>query len=427
MNEFLEIIKLYLKDHPKLIKQDLSNFIYTQLISFNIGKGEPFKDVSYLFEYWIDRNKNKDNLDTFINEKRPYFCNFANSNSTDISKIAIKLYIPLDEEHLKEGANKLFDFIDKEKISHNSKIGKKIRNDNVVVRVSTLKEAEKVINFVKSEPYIQEGLLSINPFTINIDGVGIAKDGYYSYNLELCESIATLIKILYKEDRLDDLNLVSLRTYMETIKDFGDKDLKIIHSLQLALMNGKKLTLEDFKKIIEGKTQEVDKEEIFKEAILETYNKYGMDHTIYAIAKYRYNGDSKGFTRTNGARMKLISNLSIDDVNIILSEANVYGEDIIKAYIESLFPINEYDLIVKAYNETLVKYGKEQANYALEQYILKGETKFITNTNNARNDLKRINILNIANILRNNLNLDFRTPLDIVIERFLEEMNMKRR
>ena len=45
MNEFLNRIKNIIKSDPSLLKGDFKNFLYTQLISYNLGKNqEPFKD-----------------------------------------------------------------------------------------------------------------------------------------------------------------------------------------------------------------------------------------------------------------------------------------------------------------------------------------------------------------------------------------------
>ena len=56
-------------------------------------------------------------------------------------KSIYKLYIPLDKEHIFDGANQLFDFLIREKIPHVSKIGKYISMDDIVVRVDTPENA----------------------------------------------------------------------------------------------------------------------------------------------------------------------------------------------------------------------------------------------------------------------------------------------
>lgn len=429
MNDFLERIKIILINNPYLLNDNLDNFLYTQLISYNLGNNqEPFKNMEYLFDYWIDRNKYNVNLNTFVSETHPYFCQFVNRDTRVITEEAIKLYIPLDEKHLYEGANRLFDFISKEGIIHNSKIGKKIRNDNIVVRVSNLEEAEKVINFVKNDRYIQEGLLNTNPFTINVDGVGIAKDGIYSYNNELCNSLAKFINILVGHNRLNDLNINTFHEYLEKAKNFGDKDLQMITNLQSIITSGKKLDFNDFKNIINDNyiyKDTLNKEEIFKNVVRLTYNKYNLEWTKNAIIRYRYNGDDSGFTRDNGARYELLkNNISIQDVNNYLNKKN--SENIIEDYINNVVGINksnnEFEYIVNAYKETYIKHGKYQADGALYAFITNGDKKHFTNNNNARNNLDNVNIKNIYNILKDGLNIDAYCTLEELSEYFTDEM-----
>lgn len=92
MNNFLNLIKFYISMDPSLINSNLSNFIYTQLISFNLRDDVvPLVNKEDLFELWIQRYKNNPNVNVFVNDKRPYFCQFVNT-STSIAKNEIKLY-----------------------------------------------------------------------------------------------------------------------------------------------------------------------------------------------------------------------------------------------------------------------------------------------------------------------------------------------
>lgn len=430
MNNFLTRIKNIIRHNPHLMNENFKDFLYTELIGFNLGSGEPFKNMEHLFDDWIYRNKNKDNLQTFVSEKYPYFCQFANTNAVNIAGDAIKLYIPLNENRLYEGANRLFDFIASEGIHHNSKIGKKIRNDNVVVRVSNMEEAIKVIEFVKNDPYIQDGLMNTNPFTINVNGVGIAKDGFRSYNTELCNHLGKFINILVSNNRLDDLNMSIFHEYLDSVKDFGDKDLQLITKLQCEVTSGRELTLDDFKNIVDGKNleQSFNKEEIFKNIVKITFEKYGMSHTINAIARFRYNGSDSGFTRENGARYELAkNNITLDDVNLFLEKSNTREGNVIEDYISNIVRKEEslFNVIENAYKATFNKYGDRQAGIALENYILYGETKYITNTNNARDNIRNINHGEIIEILKEGLGIDSYISNDELFNYFIDEMENK--
>lgn len=433
MNNFLTRIKNIVRHNPELLNGNFKDFLYSELISFNLGNGEPFKNMEHLFDDWIYRNRNKENLQTFVSEKWPYFCQFANRGAVNIAGEAIKLYIPLNENRLYEGANRLFDFIAREHIHHNSKIGKKIRNDNVVVRVSNMEEAIKVIEFVKNDPYIQDGLMNTNPFTINVGGVGIAKDGFRSYNSELCNHLGKFINILLSKDRLDDLNMSTFHEYLDSVKDFGDKDLQIITKLQCQVTTGKLLSLDDFRNIIEGKelNKTFDKEEIFKKVILATFNKYGMKHTINAVARYRYNGDDSGFTRGTlgeGSRYDLtINKITMEDVNKFLENSNTRDGNAIEDYINNIVgkKKDDFTYLVDAYKETYNKYGNVQARRALSSYIIYGEKKYITNNNNARDNLGNVDFSRLYDTLRESLNIDAFCSLEELTETFLDEVEQQ--
>jgi len=430
MNDFFIRIKNILKDNPQLLDERLKDFLYTELISYDLGNGEPLKNMEHLFDDWIYRNKNKDNLQTFVSEKYPYFCQFANRDAVNIAGEAIKLYIPLNENRLYEGANRLFDFIASEGIHHNSKIGKKIRNDNVVVRVSNMEEAIKVIEFVKNDPYIQDGLMNTNPFTININGVGIAKDGFRSYNTELCNHLTKFITILVSKNRLEDLNTVTFHEYLDTVKDFGDKDLQLITKLQSEVTSGRVLNLNEFKNIISGEelNKNNNKEEIFKRVVKITFEKYGMNHTINAVARFRYNGSDVGFTRDSGARFEIIKNhITMNDVNKFLENSKSISGNVIEDYIKNIVGIenNLFQMLENAYKETFYKYGDRQAGIALEKYILYGETKYITNNNNARDDIMNIDHSSVFDILRDGLNINNYISNEELINYFLDEMENK--
>lgn len=425
MNEFLELIKTYLKSNPTLINDNLDNFLYTQLIYFNMGHNQqPFQDVQHFFGSWIERNRFNPNLNTFVNPKWPYFCQFVYSKEMFDPDNAIKLYIPLDELHLYEGANRLFDFIATHKIEHNSKIGRRVRNDNIVVRVANLNDAEKIINFVQNEPFIKEGLMNVNPFTINVGGVGVAKDGRYSYNDQLCKKIAELIRILVVNDRLDDLNIKSLQTYLEQLT-YEAEDLKVINDLQKNIISGEKIGLNEFKNIINGVQISNISDRVLRNAVITTFNKYGLNHAIAAIERYSYNGNAVGFTRDNNMRSDLKRYVSIEDINNILSGYSVYNGNVVDEYMKSI--INDLCFyLIDAYRETLIKHGKEQAVYALTTYIKTGNANYITNNNSVRNTLlENVSYKRISEMLKIKFNLESSILEDELINLFLNEIELK--
>ena len=162
--------------------------IYRNLIFFDVK--EKRSDISSFFEYWINHFKNNKNINVFVAEYNKNFCHFVNNNNYDVNAYnAIKLYIAIDKEHIHKGAQELFDFLAAENIQHISKVAKKIRFDDIVVRVSNPSDANKIINFVNNNKYLCEGCISTNPFAVRSGNVSVAWDGQLSYNTVVCSWI----------------------------------------------------------------------------------------------------------------------------------------------------------------------------------------------------------------------------------------------
>ena len=164
MKYFLDMIKDFAFSNPKY--EITEKFVYSQLIGFNVRQDQmPFKNIrDEYFENWIYRYKNNIGIDVNYRNQSNYFLWFI---SGQIKGNEIKLYIPMDQVHIKEGANQLFDFISSTNIEHQSKIASIIRNDNVVLRVNSLEDAKTIIDFVNSNHYIREGMIKVNPFLPN--------------------------------------------------------------------------------------------------------------------------------------------------------------------------------------------------------------------------------------------------------------------
>ena len=125
------------------------------------------------------------------------------------------MYVPLDQAHLQKGADYIFDFISKNGIEHQSKIARMIRNDDIVIRVNTKEDAEKVMEYIHSNPYIMEGLMRVNPFLANNNGIGLAMDNNFSYNDTVCEAIAGYYNYLKRYNRMDLFNVDGLNNYIK--------------------------------------------------------------------------------------------------------------------------------------------------------------------------------------------------------------------
>ena len=75
-------------------------------------------------------------------------------------------------------------------------------------------------------------------------------------------------------------------------------------------------------------------------------------------------------------------NLSIDDVNDIIENFNIKSDNVLKSYITNIMLSrndNDYNNIVKAYMDTLIRYNKEQADLAIYKYVTEGDCYYFTN------------------------------------------------
>jgi len=391
MNDFFEKLKKIFKEKPEYLEGKLEDFIYNQLIFHDLGrKDEAQISIWDYFSNW-DYKYNKNNK--IINYEGDYFYYFKH-NEQDILKDAIKLYIPMDSNHILEGVNQLFDFIIENNISHNSKVASKIRNDCVVIRVSNLDDAKKIIDFVKNNEYINEGLLNVNPFTLNINGVGLAKDSHFSYNDEIAKSIANLIKILNEKDRLDNLNVDTFILYLEQLKD-DNLFLSELHKLQLAVIKNKNLSFDELENNIYTKL--TDKEELLRDIIILQYRKKGITETMSAIKQFILDEDIDNFVNIDGCNKKIKYNFTSNDIKQILINSGMSLEEYVDYLLED---VREIKILENAYKETLKNCGAEQAKSAILQYIADGEDGYITSENDARHNVRNnINYENIDEII----------------------------
>ena len=210
MEEFLKCLEDNVNNQERRLSFDE---IYSLLNRYDVKEEDlSFDGNPYDFDLIVDTDFMPcvfDNWQSYFNDKedvlafnRGYWCQFRNRkvDYKDVNE-HIKMYIPLDSEHLEEGVKKIMQFLSDEGIFHISKAGKHIRFDDVVVRLTNLEDASKLANFIKNDSYIQEGLIKPNPFAIEKDGIAYACDKDMSYN----SVVASLMK-LYINNELASSN-----------------------------------------------------------------------------------------------------------------------------------------------------------------------------------------------------------------------------
>ena len=294
-------------------EEEFKRIVYNEL--HNIGINVPNKSIEYIFTHWINNN-NRYNTKVFNSEKHKYFCQFINEKyDMQVIKEAdpVKLYIPIDENHLYHSVNRIFDFCENNNIIHTSKVAKVIRNDNVVLRVKNKDDALKVINFVNSDPYILEGRLEVNPFCINAGGVGLAIDNYNSYNSEVSSLIAQYIlfnknnNLNYKTGYDDFVNFVERvplkyqderdRIYKSEIrnlifKSLNSDDVNVIFNHYDMVSGNKKVNqknndFSDMSRIVD----------ILGSVVNVTIENHNINFAKVALVEYLKTGRLEGFSR----------------------------------------------------------------------------------------------------------------------------------
>jgi len=401
MESFLTVIKEFIKSNPKLVNNQLKEFVYAQLITFNLKENQsPYEDISYTFKEWINNFQNS-NLSVFVSEKHPGFCTFKNINTTGNE---YKIYVPIDSKHIIKAVNELFIFTITNDIKHSSIVSKNIRNDGIIIKVPNFSDLARIIDYINNNMYIKEGIINANPFLINVGIVGISYDNCYSYNIELASAIANLTRRLYSQDRLDLLNVNMLHEYIGILaKKTKDTALQKMYQLQFLATTNKNISLNEFyNKTKPNKINDSVKEFYLRASILETYKKYGsMNQVISAIKKYQQ-GISNSITKNNSARINLIQNVKPEEIDHIIKNSlvNLNSRNYIKQYVEKVIngEINEervfnvdkkYKIISDSFYITAKRYNKDQALIALKKFITTGSCDCFTRQNNARENIEQ--------------------------------------
>lgn len=458
--------------------------VYGELTRIGVTEYDRFYDVSDHFSTWINMFDEKKNIKAFNQENWKYFCQFTNLNNNS-KRTAIKMYIPLTSAGILNGANILFNYLEKSNIHHTSKIGSHIRNDDIIVRVYTKEDALEVARFVNSDEYIKKNLINPNPFMLNDGNIAYATDANLSYSDQMS---AYVFSYLYEASIKKELNNVNvdgllnsiINTYnnvfingdFEQIKNFevfhrfdgNSKSQKIISMANAAevtkliiySLNGEndlnrvmqvydELNNHEYMKDLEQKisynydkmssltmvnSMKIDENEILREAVLTTLEKYGYEHTKKALAKFTLEGDSTGITRANNVRNNLEKNITSSKASeIINSICNSVNFDLYINYVLEKKALSyKEEILENACLTTLKKYNIKQLDVALKNAI-KGNFIAFTNDDHCRENLinninsKEIEVLMKDILIRNNIdnNMDIQIQFLNLMEAKLQE------
>ncbi len=212
IGNLLHFFKNILIENPNIILT--TNIIYNNLIKSSVSKQEWNVNISNdnMFDKW--KQLNLDNITCFEDTSNSLYSFFNKLEEIDKIKNPIKVYIPIDYEHIFEGVTKLLGFFSKKNMSFQMKISKNIRLDNIIIRLTTLDDLNKLLNFIKYNEYINEGLLEPNPFTYIQENVGIVIDGNLSYNWIVANFVAQYLNHKKITNKLEEIKVFDLYNYV---------------------------------------------------------------------------------------------------------------------------------------------------------------------------------------------------------------------
>lgn len=370
ITEFLQRIYRIRIDNPTLCLD--KNIIYHELCRTGIKKSEvlengELKSNEEMFEKWYKRFEYNPNVFAFNDPGWPYFFQFVHGNMHNSDEY-VKLYIPLDSKHLYEGANILFDYIASLNIDHCSKISKKIRSDNVIVRLrkGDYYNAMKIINFIKSNKYLNEGLNKTNPFVPTICGIGIMDESGISYNSEIAMRIRDYINFCVNRN----ITNVDAKSFTNWMKENGFNNE--VQSIYMDAVGEKN----------EISYSTSDKVQLVISSLKATFNKYGYYQVYSALCNALKYGDFQSFTNGNSnepnyrdlmkqsldsntlktivySMLEKICNKNVEDLNI---------EDVARKFCDYLFRNSMVKDLEEACMVTISKISEKQCVDALHNY-----------------------------------------------------------
>lgn len=378
MDTFLKYIYTIAKSNPDLLIT--SRIIYNELKFDNLKKIELDNysqgiSTEHLFEKWKERFAGRKNIKVYREmSNSPYFLQFVNELEQDSGEY-IKLYIPLDYEHLYDGVNQIFDFLDREEIEHVSKVSKQMRVDNVIIRLNAedFDNANRIIEFISRNSKIKNGLNRTNPFVPTRKGIGIISDHGNSYNYDLSEYISNYINESLKLNK-EDVSVEEFRDYLKTCC----YDMSVLDTFELAFnghsrINTDNVVLNDEQKYM-----------LFLDALKYTYYKHGMQQAKKAIVHVMEENDYGYFSRGVDLRENLRKYVNGEEMRDMITgrlklfmdpeAVSISDDGIASQFCDIIFSDELVLLFDEICNATLSKYGVVHLEYAINKFIMTGST-----------------------------------------------------
>ena len=356
-NEFLGYFANLLKQNPNL-KLSIEH-IYSKLIELGVDNNKD-NNIENLFKTWITYFENSENIDVFVLKKHKDFCNFVNKNNVAQNyNNHLKIYIPLDKEHIEHGAKLIFEFLNINNISHASKISKNIRFDDIVIRLVNANDLKLLLMFIDKMDYIKKGLIEPNPFAFNYNGFAMVCDQKLSYNYVIsnyillylnskkehnqldfftCDEFIYYIKKYYKNNFVTDNKEIIFSDFINQFDDGYDEEIiENLKDITTLIINSSQndFSLDDYinhyNLTLNKQQKKLKIDETMKyivEIMLEKYN--NLEIVKEKIINYIETGNERWITRRKDLRINISKINFRKELKIYLTKINLKS----KAYIE---------------------------------------------------------------------------------------------
>ncbi len=396
-NKFLKYLAQIYLENPNLTISDAT--IYHELVHFDFGSKQNahIKNNSLVsIQVKLNNEFQGKSCHCFNNNYFWVIENRRDLNDSGFYRLmenSIKLYIPIDSENFYHIASQLFTFMLEKNIIMQSKVAKVMRNDALVVRISSSKEAEDVINYLESLNY--KSKVETNPFLVNDNNsqVSLARDGHISYNTALTKLIREYLKNKQKSHNLNDISAKEFANFIiEKINlSFQDKEI-FANTYDLRTAKEFKDFLSTSNLISQNILTPLNKEQLFNYHY--DYQEKESPHLLSLTTEeqkllYIINKMCSYYSISE-VHMRILEYISKENVNYFTRR------DGIRALVNYYFPPYKIKTMLKdmswnaflsASLTTMQKYDYNQLLYAIDNLLKEEKIDGFTNQNNVRSYL----------------------------------------
>ena len=217
IDSFFEFVKDILLQNPDL-KLD-KKMVYDWITKLDVSSeeyGVNLADYGWFNEWADEFSKHCKTKKDQVN----YFYRFGSQEDIYMKvNNPIKIYIPIDLKHLKDSFSKILSFIIENNMPYQAKVAREIRFDNIVVRLSNIEDAKKLVDYINNEPTIKEGLSKPSPFCFNYKGIALSLDANLSYHTSV---VYFLQKYITEKRNNNELDKMAAKDFFEYIKKLYD-------------------------------------------------------------------------------------------------------------------------------------------------------------------------------------------------------------